>query len=149
MSVVVAPDRTVPPGGPGIFLAGGISGVQDWQGRAVERLRPHWPVIYNPRRTVFPAGDETGREQIVWEFDHLRLADAILFWFSYETVQPIALYELGRWAESGKPVVVGAHPEYGRRFDVVEQLRLARPGMPVHAELEAVCAEAAALRRYR
>ena len=46
------------------------------------------------------------------------------------------LYELGRWAASDKPLAVGADPAYERRFDVVQQLGLARPGLTVHADLE-------------
>jgi len=142
MTVVVAPDRPGAPR-PGIFLAGGISGVGDWQREAIAHLRPVWPTVYNPRRANFPIGDEAaGAEQIRWEFDHLALADVVLFWFSFETIQPIVLYELGRWAASAKPLAVGADPRYERRFDVVQQLGLARPGLTVHADLESTCAAA-------
>jgi hypothetical protein len=143
VTVVVAPDRPAAPPRPGIFLAGGISGVRDWQRDAIELLRPAWPAIYNPRRAEFPTGDDdAGAGQIRWEFDQLAAADAILFWFSFETVQPIVLYELGRWAASDKPLAVGADPRYERRFDVVQQLHLARPGLPVHADLKSTCAAA-------
>ena len=143
MTVVVAPDRLGPPARRGIFLAGGISAVGDWQRDAIGRLHSAWPVIYNPRRPDFPMGDpDAGARQIRWEHDHLRLADAILFWFSFETVQPIVLYELGRWAGSAKPLAVGAHPGYSRRFDVVQQLGLERPGLTVHSDLESTCAAA-------
>jgi len=143
MTVVVAPERPVSPSRPGIFLAGGISGVGDWQRDAIEHLRPVWPVIYNPRRVNFPMGDAAeGARQIRWEFDQLAAADALLFWFSFETAQPIVLYELGRWAASDKPLAVGADPAYERRFDVVQQLGLARPGLPVHADLASTCAAA-------
>ena len=143
VSVVVAPDRPVSPPRPGIFLAGGISGVGDWQRDAIEHLRPVWRAIYNPRRAGFPMGDDAeGARQIRWEFEQLTLADAILFWFSFETVQPIVLFELGRWAASGKPLAVGADPAYERRFDVVQQLDLARPGLTVHSDLASTCAAA-------
>ncbi|MEU4421932.1 nucleoside 2-deoxyribosyltransferase domain-containing protein [Actinoplanes sp. NPDC024001] len=143
MTVVVAPDRADPAAGPAIFLAGGISGVADWQSAAIDHLGTAWPVIYNPRRPDFPMHDPAeGARQIRWEFDHLARAAAILFWFSVETVQPIVLYELGRWANSGKPLAVGADPAYPRRFDVVEQLALARPGLVVHSDLPSTCAAA-------
>jgi hypothetical protein len=143
MTVVVAPDRPTSPPRPGIFLAGGITGVGDWQREAIGHLRPTWPVIYNPRRENFPMGDDTeGARQIRWEFDQLALADAILFWFSFETAQPIVLYELGRWAASSKPLAVGADSHYERRFDVIQQLELARPGLTVHADLKSTCAAA-------
>jgi hypothetical protein len=145
MTVVTAPDGPIPER-PGIFLAGGISGVRDWQRDAIEHLGPVWPVIYNPRRADFPIGDDTaGALQIRWEFDLLAHADAILFWFSFETIQPIVLYELGRWAASAKPLAVGADPGYERRFDVVQQLGLARPGLTVHADLATTCEAANAL----
>ena len=143
MAVLVAPDRREPPPGPGIFLAGGISGVGDWQRQAIALLGSVWPVVYNPRRDDFPMGDEVeGVRQIRWEYDHLEAAGAILFWFSYETLQPIALYELGRWAASSKPLAVGTHPGYARRFDVVQQLTLIRPDLTVHSDLPATCAAA-------
>ena len=143
MTVVVAPDRPKLPSRPGIFLAGGISDVGNWQREAIELLRPVWPVIYNPRREDFPTGDESeGVRQIRWEFDHLARADAILFWFSFETLQPIALFELGRWAGSTKPIAVGTHPDYPRRFDVVQQLSLIRAELVIHTDLAATCVAA-------
>ncbi|WP_443041424.1 nucleoside 2-deoxyribosyltransferase domain-containing protein [Streptomyces sp. B21-083] len=44
---------------------------------------------------------EAAREQTAWEYEHLRIADVILFWFRAEAVQPIALYELGAHAARG------------------------------------------------
>jgi hypothetical protein len=143
MGVVVAPERPGPAPRLGVFLAGGISGVADWQQDAIGRLQAVWPVIYNPRRDDFPMGDESaGVEQIRWEYDHLERADVILFWFSFEAMQPIALYELGRWVASAKPLAVGAHPGYARRFDIAQQLGLARPALEVHSDLESTCAAA-------
>jgi Nucleoside 2-deoxyribosyltransferase like len=146
VGVIVAPDRLPAPPAPrqpAIFLAGGISDVSDWQRDAIRLIRPSWPVIFNPRREYFPMGDEVeGARQIRWEFEHLSLADAILFWFSFEALQPIALFELGRWASSAKPLAVGVHPGYVRRFDIVAQLDLIRPGLVVHADLASTCAAA-------
>ncbi|MEV6298201.1 nucleoside 2-deoxyribosyltransferase domain-containing protein [Actinoplanes sp. NPDC051861] len=143
MTVFTAPESDGGAARPRLFLAGGISGVGDWQREAIGLLAPVWPALYNPRRPAYPVGE--GARQIRWEFEHLALADAILFWFSHETVQPIVLYELGRWAGTDKPLAVGAHPGYSRRFDVVEQLGLARPGLEVHDDLESTCAAANAL----
>ncbi|WP_198655270.1 nucleoside 2-deoxyribosyltransferase domain-containing protein [Streptomyces geranii] len=57
-------------------------------------------VVINPRRDDFPAGQvEAAREQTAWEYEHLRIADVILFSFCAEAVQPIALYALGAHAE--------------------------------------------------
>jgi hypothetical protein len=146
MAVIVAPHRPQTPPGRAIFLAGGISGVADWQREAIAHLHPPWPVVYNPRRPDFTLGDEAeGIRQIRWEHEHLRRADAILFWFSHETIQPIVLFELGCWSASTKPLAVGAHPAYPRRFDVVQQLALARPGLTVHTDLTSTCAAAGQL----
>jgi hypothetical protein len=125
---------------PSVFLAGGISDVGNWQANAIDLLDV--PLIFNPRRENFPMGDEEeGRKQIAWEFEHLHQAEVVLFWFSWETLQPIALYELGRWVAQDKILAVGCHPEYQRRFDVIEQLQLAKPEIPVRSSLEDVCAD--------
>ncbi|WP_328743804.1 nucleoside 2-deoxyribosyltransferase domain-containing protein [Streptomyces sp. NBC_00285] len=103
-------------------------------------------VVLNPRRATFPVGQvEATREQTAWEYEHLRIADVILFWFCAEAVRPIALYELGAHAARGTRLAVGAHPEYPRRLDVLEQLRLARPDVTVHDTLQDTVHAAAAL----
>jgi hypothetical protein len=133
---------------PAVFLAGGITGCPDWQRRAVLQLDAIGSpaVVINPRRAVFPVGEAAAtREQTTWEYEHLRIADVILFWFCAEAVQPIALYELGAHAARGTRLAVGAHPDYPRLLDVVEQLRLARPDVTVHESLQATVRAAAAL----
>ncbi|MGW0948849.1 nucleoside 2-deoxyribosyltransferase domain-containing protein [Streptomyces sp. NPDC002623] len=136
-------------GGPAaLFLGGGITGCPDWQRRAALQLDAIGSpaVVLNPRREAFPLGQaEAAREQTAWEYEHLRLADVILFWFCAEAVQPIALYELGAHAARGVRLAVGAHPEYPRRLDVLEQLRLARPDVTVHDSLQDTVRAAAAL----
>jgi hypothetical protein len=98
-------------------------------------------VVLNPRRENFPVGQaEATREQTTWEHEHLRIADVILFWFCAEAVQPIALYELGAHAARGTRLAVGTHPEYPRRLEVLEQLRLARPDVTVHDTVRAAAA---------
>lgn len=131
-----------------LFLGGGITGCPNWQRRAVLQLDAidSPAVVLNPRRESFPAGQvDATREQVAWEYEHLRLADVILFWFCAEAVQPIALYELGAHAARGTRLAVGTHPEYPRRLDVLEQLRHARPDMTVHDTLQATVRAAAAL----
>jgi hypothetical protein len=116
---------------PVVFLAGGISGT-DWQREIIALLGDEDVVLLNPRRAAFPIDDSSaGPEQIAWEHRHLRLADAVLFWFPRETLCPIALYELGAWSMNAKPLFVGVHPDYLRRQDVEVQTRLARPEVPV------------------
>ncbi|MER5549247.1 nucleoside 2-deoxyribosyltransferase domain-containing protein [Streptomyces sp. NPDC002589] len=96
-----------------LFLGGGITGCPTWQLRAVLQLDAIGSpaVVLNPRRENYPAGQaEAAREQIAWEYAHLRIADVILFWFCADAIQPIALYELGAHAARGTRLAVGAHP---------------------------------------
>ncbi|MEV4742526.1 nucleoside 2-deoxyribosyltransferase domain-containing protein [Streptomyces sp. NPDC049555] len=133
--------------GPAVFLAGGITGCPDWQTRAALQLRSAGvtATILNPRRAHFLEADPVAaREQIAWEHENLHRSDVIMFWFCAESIQPIALYELGTHAARGAKIVVGAHPEYPRRLDVVEQLRHARPDVEVHDCLPATVRAAAA-----
>ena len=84
--------------------------------------------------------------QIEWEHRHLHRADALLFWFPCETLCPIALYELGAWSMTGKPLCVGTHPDYPRRLDVEVQTRLARPDIRVVSSLEDLAGQARAIK---
>lgn len=131
-----------------LFLAGGIGSgavVADWQSELVQRLRDTNLNLLNPRRDDYPAGNPNAlREQIEWEHRYLKSASVISFWFVPETLCPITLYELGAWAnwrdETGerKPILVGAHPDYARREDVVIQLGLVRPEVEVVGSLDAL-----------
>jgi SAM-dependent methyltransferase len=131
-----------PDGRTAVFLAGGISGCPDWQAEACALLA-HLPItVLNPRRANFPIDDPSAAaSQIRWEYEHLRAADVVVFWFpdSGPVTQPIALFELGAHATAGKPLVVGCDPSYVRRDDVVYQLGLARPELTVHSDLRSVC----------
>lgn len=120
-----------------VFLAGGITNCPDWQQEMRSLLHGTDLVLFNPRREHFPIGDpNAAQEQIMWEHNHLRTADAILFWFPRETLCPIVLYELGAWSMTDKSIFVGVHPEYKRRQDVEIQTQLARPGVEVVYGLE-------------
>lgn len=126
-----------------LFLAGGISGCPDWQSQAVQLLDSTTGVVVNPRRVgdLAPDGD-MATEQIAWEHDALSRAAVVLFWFPYQTLCPITLLELG--AAMHRPwqqLFVAAHPQYQRRFDVIEQLRLQRPEVGVSSSLETVIKE--------
>lgn len=137
MSIYIEAPRVYTGNLPSIFLAGGITGCVDWQKRAAELLKNSSFAILNPRRENFPIDDPNSAEvQIKWEFDHLYNATVILFWFSAESIQPIALYELGRWLAKDKPVVVGAHPNYLRRQDIEIQAPLVRPGIQIFDDLQ-------------
>lgn len=134
-----------------LFLAGGITNCFDWQDLVAYRLKGI-PLldIYNPRRKVYNPADT--EEQIKWEYRKLELADLIVFWFSFETVQPITLLEFGRWtwahslylaegAYGPKKIFVGAHPDYSRREDIEIQLKLVLPQQKLHNNLVDLCQE--------
>jgi Nucleoside 2-deoxyribosyltransferase like len=121
--------------GPSVFLAGGITGCPDWQAVAAAKLLPHTDVL-NPRRREYHMSEAEYARQVTWEYHHLRRADVVLFWFPTDALQAIALFELGAFAVSDKPIVVGADPGYPRRTDVVLQLSHARPGLVIHSTLE-------------
>ena len=135
-TIITAPESVTRQEEASLFLAGGISNCPNWQGEAIERLRPFPLTLFNPRRDTFSVGDtRAAEEQIQWEFTALRVASAILFWFPKESICPIALYELGFWAGQRKPIVVGVPPEYPRKQDIEVQLRLlsrhGRGGIPL------------------
>lgn len=122
-----------------VFLAGGITGCPRWHDTATALLADYPVIVLNPNRTHFPIDDPNAAdEQIRWEFDGLVKASGILFWFpdSGPVPQPIALYELGRYAALDRRIAVGADPDYCRRTDVLVQLDLARPDITVRATLE-------------
>lgn len=130
-----------------LFLAGGITACEDWQDKICGQLRDiAGLVVFNPRREDY-TGDVAG--QILWEWQHLRAVDAISFWFAAETVQPITLFELGRWTAEALPlgtrvtknaderqrrrkrVFVGVHEEYSRKLDIEIQLRYQCPDLEI------------------
>ena len=112
-----------------VFLAGSISGAHDWQKEAAAKLLPYFNV-FNPRRKDFDASNPNiEREQIMWEHSHLRKCRHVLFYFSYETLAPITLLELGATLERSKHVdfqniYIAVHPEYKRKNDVLIQTEL-------------------------
>jgi len=125
-----------------VFLGGGITGCPDWQAEMRSKLEGLPITILNPRRANFPIEDPSaGKEQITWEYDQLARATAILFWFPCETLCPITLYELGKWSHSHKPLFVGVHPDYKRRFDVEMQTSLARTDVKVCYSLDELASQ--------
>ena len=116
-----------------LFIAGGISGCPDWQTETSDLLHEVSGVAVNPRREGdFAKDGTTAAEQIAWEHTALSCAKAVLFWFPYQTLCPITLLELG--AAMHRPwqrLFVAVHPEYQRRFDVIQQLKIQRPEIVV------------------
>lgn len=127
---------------PTLFLGGSISGAWNWQQYAIDRLSGlDVPLtVFNPRRENFDISDQTmERQQIEWEFRHLRMADALLFWFSGETLAPITLFELGRHSIiAGRPLFIGIDPNYKRKRDVEIQMSLINPQIPIHYRIDVV-----------
>lgn len=127
-----------------LFLAGGITGTQNWQKHVVEGLEDIEDlVIFNPRRENFPIEDSNAAfAQIRWEIEHFQKASMILFWFPPETLCPIALYELGRWTQPNsvrhmQPILfIGTDPGYQRRQDIEIQTSILRPGTYIHNNLD-------------
>lgn len=138
MTIIVSP--TIHTGeGKSIFLAGGITNCPDWQKPVADILHERTNLwIFNPRRLAWNMenSDEESTKQIIWEDQHLQMANTILFWFPCETLCPITLLELGKFLVSDKKLVVGTHPDYQRRLDVVVQSRLVRPDMRVWSNLD-------------
>ena len=129
---------------PTIFLAGGISGTEDWQSGVEDYFDLKCPslITFNPRCANFDiANPDDTRHQIMWEHRHLHAADAILFYFSPPTLCPITLFELGKMAMSGLPLFVCVHPEYSRRSDVHVQLQFIRPDIVVVFTLDELMAQ--------
>ena len=122
-----------------LFLAGGITNCPIWQPDLVKLLEDTDLIILNPRRKHFPTDNSNiEEEQITWEYNHLRKASAVSFWFPRETLCPITLYELGKQSAGKKPIFIGVHPSYQRRRDVEIQTRLARPEVKIVYSLESL-----------
>lgn len=142
MTYVEAPTEYVADGRRSVFLAGGISGCDDWQARMTALLADLQLTVLNPRRERFPIDDPAAaEEQIRWEYRHLRRATSRLFWFPPATLCPITLYELGAWSAMPGPLFVGVDPGYARRRDVEIQTKLARPDVPVVHSLAELAAQ--------
>lgn len=126
-----------------LFLAGGISNCPLWQDDALVALSQVDGVVINPRRPYqMDLVSADAATQIEWEHEALRRVESVLFWFPMETMCPITLLELGVFTQRlDVPLFVGTHPDYARRFDVITQLRLARPEVIVRDDLHDVVNE--------
>jgi hypothetical protein len=122
-----------------LFLAGGITNTKNWQKEIIDAIKdlPNL-TIYNPRRENFPINDPKASEaQICWEYKHLIEADVIIFWFAKGSLNPIVLYELGRYGlSSNKPIIIGVDPEYERKQDVIIQTKLSRPELMISTSMD-------------
>jgi hypothetical protein len=123
-----------------LFLAGGITNCPNWQQDVICQFEHVDIDIFNPRRKEFNINDSSiSRVQIEWEYHLLNYADAILFWFCKETVQPIVLFELGSYLRSYKQLFVGVDPLYSRAQDVDIQSKLVRPDLRIQNTISDLC----------
>jgi len=108
-----------------IFIAGSITGATNWQKGVAEKLLPYYHV-FNPRRADFDVSNPlVEREQITWEYDHIKRCQTILFYFAPETLAPITLFEYGKVLVSkSHAIYVCVHPDYQRKNDVIIQTEL-------------------------
>lgn len=138
------PQKWNPEAEPFVFMCGGITNCPDWQQDFVKLMESQPKgTLLNPRRANFPIGDpNAAREQITWEYNALRdSAQMYIFWFSYSTVQPIVLFELGaRLAErrigAPRPILIGIEEDYIREQDVRIQTELVDSTIPIVRTLE-------------
>ena len=118
-----------------IFLAGGISNCVDWQKEVIDGLKAReeefkydWYIL-NPRCDSFDGLTAAG--QVKWEYEYLNTADIFsMFFAGGESVQPICMYELGRYVEVFRKkyinwterLVITCDEGYIRADDVVLQM---------------------------
>ena len=142
MNYIEAPQEFASFSIPSVFLAGTITGSSDWQAELCQRIKDINVTVFNPRRKNFPMSDPKAAEaQITWEYNYLRKATFISFWFAKETIGPIVLFELGAHSMTTKPLIVGMDPEYPRRQDVEIQMKLIRPELKIVYSLDDVATQ--------
>ena len=112
----------------GFYLAGGI---YPWREELIDLLKPseafYRAAIINPIAPEYSPEINTP-----WEFNNIRHSDCIVFWFSRDAVSPITLFEMGAGCRDHlKGMVVGVENGNPIRAEIVEQLRLYRPGLRV------------------
>lgn len=121
-----------------LFLAGSITGAQDWQKEMAFKKYNVYDInvslidyfnVFNPRRANFDVSDPSvEKEQITWEYHCIQHSRYILFWFAPETLAPITLFELGSALNTHqhehRNIFIGVDPEYKRKNDVIIQTSL-------------------------
>jgi hypothetical protein len=120
-----------------MFLAGGITGTENWQKQFIEMLGDVDVTILNPRREIYIESSKEAKRQIKWEFNAFEYVlgrsyrSSVLFWFPKSSICPIALFELGKMVVSDVQLYIGCEPGYTRELDIREQVRLVRHGARV------------------
>lgn len=132
MKVITAPDKSWNDQYWVVFLAGGITGCTNWQEQVISELfhlSDYYNLsnvaIFNPRREEFDIADTNAEiEQIKWEYERLKRCDIFSCFFEANgSLQPIALFELGKWGNK-KPSVITVQKGYLRERDVLIQTAL-------------------------
>jgi len=145
MIVVEAPSRYRNRlGYPMLFMAGGITGAEDWQTKFLEELKDEELVVFNPRRKNFDiSNEEVEAQQITWEFLHIAKANAISFWLPPQTLCPITLFELGSvlGEKTDRSIFVGCDPSYARIRDVKVQVGLRNKKIEVVESLSSLASQ--------
>jgi hypothetical protein len=103
----------VPSGYKTVFLAGSIEmgKAEDWQQKVIDAVQNFKVAIFNPRREQWDSSWEQSienvkfKEQVVWELEHLEIADLIVMYLAPGTISPISLMEFGMYHKSGKLVI--------------------------------------------
>ena len=140
---------------PDIFVAGPISGAEDWQNKAEKLLEDieqteacnEELIIANPRRAEeIPRVGDIAKEQITWEHRNLQLARVVMFYF-VKGPGIITPLELGKELGRGSPIVLGIDKSFGRPFDIETQAHLEQPELPIYRTLDETVVAAAALAR--
>jgi hypothetical protein len=96
---------------PSVILFGAIEREPAWQTSLASSLADLPVDILDPRRDdwdsswVEDISFPKFKEQVEWEMDYARVADVIVFHFPPGALTPIALLELGMYAETGKAIV--------------------------------------------
>lgn len=140
-----------------VFLAGGITGCENWQQVVIKYLIGEEPklmisdrrlVLFNPRRENFPAHDKNAHaQQVAWERRYIDMSDIFSMYFcSGESDQPVCMFELGRrlgyiecWCSARdlplytEELIITAEDGYKRRDEVLHQCGLSAGGESIVA----------------
>lgn len=134
--IITAP-QVIAPQPRNVFLAGGITDCWDWQQYVVDKMQHLDMDLINPRRPDFDTSDpKNTHEQIIWEYNYLKLCHSCMFWFPSETLCPITLYELGKIQMTDKPLFIGVDPRYQRKADIEIQTSLIAPNKQITNDLD-------------
>lgn len=143
IELIQAPSETTSKGIK-LFLAGGIRNCPKWQDELIEKLLKEQRIkdeienedikilIFNPRCNEIPEE----KDQITWEHNQMEKSDIISYWFSVGSVNPITLFEYGKYMTSKKHLVVGCHPNYEKRNNVKVQTELERKDLKVNEDFD-------------